>query len=234
MKHMNYQGETFLAFADISGFKKLMKRGKGPEALNAFYNGGYNLLSHRDVCDYITGVFVSDCGIMFTRNNCNPERDNVTSLKELLKIIKKLNKIMLVHGKMLTTSVAYGPFTYENRIVLPNLGKEYFHGDAYLEAYLDNNDGKPKIQPGQCRILIENLVPDVKAALETSSSRDQILKMVKTRKGDRKHYYFYWMREEPTNIEKFEEDYSDSYELEFGGMLEALKGNHRRTNTNIF
>ena len=48
--------------------------------------------------------------------------------------------------------------------------------------------------------------------------------MIKKRNNDENHFYFYWMREEPSEIEAFEKEYRDSYKLKFTGMLNALKG----------
>jgi len=48
--------------------------------------------------------------------------------------------------------------------------------------------------------------------------------MIKKRNNDENHFYFYWMREEPSEIEAFEKEYCDSYKLKFTGMLNALKG----------
>jgi hypothetical protein len=215
--------KTFVAFTDISGFKKLMKEGKAPNALDIFYNAGFHQLKKQEICDYIDGIFVSDCGIMFARNDRHPGHDNIFYLKKLLNVIRNLNNIMLQNDKMLVTSIAFGSFEYADRIVLRNMNKNLFHGDAYLNAYIDNEEGVPKITPGQCRIIIKGIPPDVKDILEDPGSNDDVLKMVKTRYKDKRHYYFYWMRDEPRQIDGFEKKYSDSYELIYGGMLNALK-----------
>jgi len=215
--------KTFVAFTDISGFKKLMKEGKAPSALDIFFSEGYRQLKRQGISEYVDGIFVSDCGIMFARNDKHPEQDNIFYLKKLLDVMRNLNNTMLQSDKMLVTSIAYGSFEYIDRIVLRNMSKNLFHGDAYLNAYLDNADGVPKITPGQCRIVIKDLPSEVKDILEEPRLNDDILKMIKTRNKDKKHYYFYWMRNDPWQIERFEKKYSDSYELIYGGMLNALK-----------
>ena len=221
--------DTFLAFTDISGFKSLMKEGRGPEALDIFFNGAYGLLKIAKR-HYLDGIFMSDCGILFARNDLYPNLPNTKFLEELLHIIKDLNLHMLEKGYMLTTSIAYGKFEYIDRIVLENMDKVYIHGNAYLDAYRDNSDGGVlKIEPGYCRILKEGLPQDIQDRFNESVSNGMSdvdsFKMVRPRNGDDKHYYYYWMREDPYQIKEFEKKYSDSYELKYAGMKEALKSN---------
>ena len=61
----DFSGETFVAFMDISGFKELMKQGKAINALDVFYEAGFDVLENSS---HIEGIFVSDCGIVFARN----------------------------------------------------------------------------------------------------------------------------------------------------------------------
>ena len=131
--------DTFLAFTDISGFKSLMKEGRGPKALDIFFDGAFHRLKN-DEHHYFDGIFMSDCGILFARNDLHPELTNTEFLEKLLHIIKDLNSLMLRSGYMLTTSIAYGKFEYSDRIRLRNMEKVYIHGNAYLDAYLDNSD----------------------------------------------------------------------------------------------
>ena len=206
--------DTFLAFTDISGFKSLMKEGRGPKALDIFFNEAYHLLKN-DVQHHFDGIFMSDCGILFARNDLHPNLTNTELLDELLHIIKELNLLMLRSGYMLTTSIAYGEFEYIDRIVLKNMDKVYIHGNAYLDAYLDNSDGGVlKIKPGYCRILKEGLPKDVQDRFNESVSNGMSnvdsFEMVRPRNGDDKHYYYYWMRESPYQIKEFEKKYSDS------------------------
>ena len=80
----DFDGDTFVAFADISGFKALMREGRGLEAIDTFYNTGYRVLSaHRNV----NGFFVSDSGIMFAR-----ESSSGRALTALLEAVKELNR----------------------------------------------------------------------------------------------------------------------------------------------
>jgi len=208
---------TFVAFLDISGFKELMKEEKKAwKALDRLYQYGYNVLQENNE---VEGIFISDCGILFVRN-C---QDKKICLRYLLAVIKKINEKMLEDNVMLTTSIAYGHFKYQDRLEFEGIEKNLFHGNAYLAAFLDNESGKPKIQPGQCRIVKKNLPRDVEEALEDDYNRDEFLQLVRRRNNNDKHNYFYWMVKNPSEIDGFENQYRDAYNLKFAGMLSALK-----------
>ena len=214
----DFDADTFVAFLDISGFKELMKdEKKAWNALDKLYRDGYEVL--REKRGQIDGMFISDKGVLFVRNG----QDKTTRLMSLLEVIRDINKKMLEHNFMLTTSIAYGHFKYQKRIEFKGIGKTPIYGNAYVAAFLDNENGKPKIQPGQCRIVKKNLPRDVEEALENDHNPDEILQLVGRRDNDAKHNYFYWMVETPSEIGDFEEQYRDAYNLKFKGMLSALK-----------
>ena len=48
--------------------------------------------------------------------------------------------------------------------------------------------------------------------------------MIGERDGDNKHYYYYWMINDPSQINGFEQNYKDAYNLKYAGILKALKG----------
>lgn len=143
-------------------------------------------------------------------------------LKGFVKSNKKINKKMLEHDFMLTTSIAYGHFRYQERIEFEGIEKNLVYGNAYVSAFLDNENGKPKIQPGQCRIVKENLPQDVLRVIENNNN-SEILCMISKRNNDDNHFYFYWMVEESSEIETFEKEYNDTYNLKYAEMLKALK-----------
>ena len=193
------------------------KRGWRP--LDRFYKYGYEVLqeiSQQNIS--IEGLFVSDSGILFVRNRNN----RIDCLKALLRVIKELNKKMLNDDFMLTTSIAYGEFKYQERIEFRGIEKNSIYGNAYMSAFWDNENGKPNIQPGQCRIVKKNLPEDLIQVTENNND-DETLRMIKKRNNDENHYYFYWMREEPHEISEFEKEYNDTYNLKYAGILKALK-----------
>ena len=171
---------------------------------------------------------MSDSGILFVRG-CTI--DKIECLKFLLRAVKEINRRMLEHDFMLITSIAYGRFKYKRRIEFEGIEKNQVYGYAYVNAFLDNANGKPKIQPGQCRILQKNLPEDIEMVLSHNNNQDEILKLIKKRRGDNNHYYFYWMVNDPSEIDEFERQYTDAYNLKYSGMLNALKRfqHHRRS-----
>lgn len=212
----SYEGNTFVAFLDISGFKELMKKDSAWDALDTFYNLGYEVTNDSN---HIEGIFVSDSGILFCRNQSVIDKYN--SLREMLSCVKRINQEMAGKDFMLTTSIAYGHFRYQNRIVTDRNTKTPIFGNAYLEAYIDNEMGKPKMQPGQCRILINDVTKDIFE--NQMHNGDPIFSMVKSRDTRDKHYYYYWMVSEMGRIEEFENLYNDSYNLKYSGMLNSIK-----------
>src|SRR5690606_24487936 len=150
MPIQDFNGNTFVAFTDISGFKELMKNDTiALEAIKYFYQTGYNVLRESE---NVEGFFVSDCGILFARNG-----DNEKKLLNLLDALKRINKRMIEKNYMLTTSIAFGQFDYQGKIEFQGIEKNAIYGGAYVKAFLDNEMGKPKIQPGQCRLVMQNL-----------------------------------------------------------------------------
>lgn len=221
MPVQDFDGNTFVSFVDISGFKEMMKnKEKAITVLNHFYNSGYRILNKWEYGDKISGIFVSDCGVLYAVSG-----SKVDKLKVLLEVIRELNKAMLDEDVMLTTSIAYGEFSYHDRIEIgSSIRKEPVYGYAYVDAYLDHEHGKPKIKPGQCRILKNGLPKGVKEAIERKN--DEIFQLIKARKRDKSHYYFYWNCQNPSEIEVFERNYSNAEKLIYNMYLKALKGEY--------
>lgn len=165
------------------------------------------------------GIFVSDCGILFACLN-GQGHDFQTlqdALCNMLNIIEKISKDMINYDIMLTASIAYGEFDYRGRDENRSIQKHLLFGEAYLNAYLDNEHGEPKLKPGQCRSLIENkdnLLPNgVNDALPKEfwesilkSEEDPFNRIGKNNK-DPDHLYFYWMVSGKDKIEDFDSQY---------------------------
>jgi len=214
-----FKGDTFVAFLDISGFKRMMKEDKerASKALDIFYQCGYDQLRKDDIP--VEGIFISDCGILFVRSVQNKKM----CLKSLLDVIRIINKKMLEDNFVLTTSIAYGYFKYDERIEVKKIVKNLIYGGAYVDAFYDNEYGVPKIQPGQCRIVNKNLPPEIERTLEGNHDRDEVLHLLKKGNGDNDNYYFYWMVETQSEIDDFEKKYTDAYNSRYDGMLRVLK-----------
>jgi len=208
----DYYGKTFVAFLDISGFKELMRNDNDAiNALGQFYQAGYEILS---VQNGVEGFFVSDSGILFVRNG-----NEIEKLEKILEAIKLINRKMLRYNYMLTTSISYGDFDYHGKLEFEGIEKNPIYGNAYLKAYLDNEKGQPGIQPGQCRLLTENLPQEI----DFTYSDFQFLKQLG---NDKVHLYFYWNVQSPNDIDDFKRQYNNSYKMKYSGMLQALKQNN--------
>lgn len=200
----DFNGETFVAFIDISGFKQMMKNNKASLVLDKFYQFGYDLLQE-DKYENISGIFISDCGIIYY----NKESEIITNkLSLILNFIKDINIKMLENNFLLTTSVCYDNFIYEDRIELRNMSKNALIGNAYLNAYNDNENTLPKIKAGECRIVIND-----KLELLDINSNKENMNLKKTAK----HYYYEYLFNTLEKLDTYkeaiktiEEDYENS------------------------
>jgi hypothetical protein len=210
-----YEGDTFIGFLDMSGFKELMKApGEAARALDRFYQIGYDILLRQQGQNGqpVHGFFLSDCAILFVSQGYGK---TWTRLAALLAVVESINRRLVDHEIMTTTSVAYGHFSYHGRIEFPGIEKNPLFGNAYVDAYLDNATGAPRVQPGECRVLRDS-VPDIEPAEPEAASA-----AVRMRASG-KHSYFFWMVESEGQIEAFEANYRDSYKRKYAGMLDAL------------
>lgn len=135
------------------------------------------------------------------------------------------------NGFMLTTSIAYGHFRYEDRIELDRIQKNHFFGNAYVDAYLDSENSEKKIRPGECRILISTLPKYIKSYLNDQGyvgydSFENTLGLLRTYK-DKKHYYFYWMVNESLEIDNFKKKYTRNYNSRYEMIRKLLKNESR-------
>lgn len=222
MAILDFDGKTFVAFLDISGFKSMMKKEKAFDALDKFYSFGYQAIDDQNPDDSkkLNGIFVSDSGILFIDNShCNePLLDQLTFL---LEKIKKINQKMLDHNYMLTTSISYGKFKFQDRIQIQGIIKNAVYGSAYVSAVIDSENGMPKIQPGECRFVEDEEFPFFQK-LEKSQTNGT-LNLVTKKPNEKNHLYYYWHRKNPNQIKKFDEDYKDS---KYQGMVAVLKENN--------
>lgn len=215
MPIQNFDGNTFIAFTDISGFKQLMlNRNNAISTLQHFYQCGFDIIQNQPNNSLkVEGFFISDCAILFIRNSPS---NNLQALHKLLKAIEKFNKKMLEKDLMLTTSISYGYFNYEGKFEISGTEKNQIFGDAYVEAFLDNETGKPKIRPGECRILLKRFPNDL---ILFQNNRNDEYRLIKIKN----YLYYYWMVNSLDEVDAFNTRYNDSYNLQFRGMVEALK-----------
>jgi len=236
----NYTGKTFVAVLDVSGFKEMMKiRDRAESALGKFYSTIYivgrnflNTCSHEDFLE-VNAIVVSDCAVIFSRN-VNPAnqhaqiQDKTKGLRSILAFIQRINQRLIDSGPesgepiMTTCSIAYGNFKYEDRIELYEVSKNYFLGHGYVNAFLDNESKTPRIQPGQCRLLKQDL--DLPDNFPINAPRPLSLL-----EPTDEYYYFHWMLPNLESLRQFKKDYEDTYQLKYAGMIKVLQKYSSRT-----
>lgn len=189
----------------------MMKDGnRASKAMSRLYSSAYDALRDNPA---VNGLFISDCGIMFSRGDSPAQK-----LSAMLQVVKRINESLLEHSIMLTTSIAWGHFSYHDRIEFDGIEKNPIYGSGYLSAFMDNETGKPKIKPGECRIL--------KNSMTELPETDQELFLQESTT----HYQYFWNVRSPDDIEGFKRRYKDSYSLKYAGMLSALRGENVREN----
>ncbi|MGZ5481194.1 MAG: hypothetical protein ACXWID_04360 [Pyrinomonadaceae bacterium] len=183
-----FEGHTFVAFVDICGFKAMMSEGqRGPLALDALYSAGFDVLrEHRNNANAVDGFFVSDCGVLFVRNE---NADNLSRLWSLCFIVKEIHRRTFKEAVQLTSSIAWGRFSYHERIEFPGIDKSPIYGNAYIAAFTDN-EGSPKLYPNECRIIRRGLPVEVIDVLHRR--REPLWNQVRETPD---HFYYEWMRE---------------------------------------
>lgn len=183
----DYNGQTFVAFTDISGFKSMMtNEARLMRAMDALYSSGYRNLRDTNRHPVVEGIFISDCGILFSRKN---HETDLQALDSLLHVMALIHKDVFESAFSLTTSIAYGRFTYRGKVEFEGLEKNAIHGHAYVSAYKDNESNTRKLYPNECRICKEGLPAAVTA------DQIQTLDIARGRiREEEKHFYFEWMK----------------------------------------
>jgi hypothetical protein len=192
-----FNSKTFVAFIDISGFKKKLQSNKN-EAINTlknFFNAGYKSLKDNQ---NISGIFVSDCGILYSKKEDGNPRNK---LEELLNAVKAININSIQYNIMLTTNIAYGDFLYQSRRELNNLKKNLLTGNAYVNAYLDSSKMK---KVTHCRI-VDNDIPN---NLDIMTLKNYIIEK------ENKYYYYYWQLNNPNDLFEFKKEFKDRNKLD--------------------
>ena len=186
----DFQADTFVAFTDITGFTPMMREGNGRRAMQAlddFYSVGYGIV-HDQLQNQIRvdGLFVSDCGILFVRGENLSVRQRFDAL---LAAIESIHRRCSERAVFLTTSIAWGEFSYHQRIEILGITKSPIFGNAYINAFSDNASGTPRLYPGDCRIVREALPQEVIQYCEARQER-----YAPRIRATTKHFYFEWTR----------------------------------------
>lgn len=205
----NFSGETYVAFSDLNGFKEMTRNhGKAARVLDKLYKTVYELKT-KPKYSSLQSLAISDCAISFISNT-----NSKAELPLILSFLKELHTEIINAGYLITSSVAYGQFSYHERIELAGLGKNMLYGGAYLKAYLNNG----KCPEGSIVIIYEGTEKD--NILQSSGVYEVFLR--DNRRGVR-GLQFFWALSSATDIDNFEEAYQDTYRLKYQGMISVYK-----------
>lgn len=220
----SFEGNTWVAFLDISGFKQLMKNLHEAEiTLDKFYNTVYRevfRINHEFPFEtYTSGnaqistVVVSDCAIIFVDNQTLLE-DKVRDLHLILDVVKSINLELINPAQkpqiMTTCAIDYGHFKYSNRSTDVHTSRSFFYGPTYVKAYLGSEELSKT--PGFCRVLnADFVIPDT---VKTASPFNLLKK-----NGNR--YDFYWMLTNAERLTTFKRTY-DTLSQSIYGQIKSL------------
>jgi hypothetical protein len=215
-----YEGNTFVAFLDISGFKKIMEREEeAAKTLDKFYQTIFSETRNFDKGTVtpraiVKSIVVSDCAVIFL-NNLKSGEDKLRDLETVLDFVARTNQKLIRSPSpsiMTSCSIAYGRFKYTRKFEFGDVSKNYFIGWPYVKAFSDNDHGEPKILPGQCRILKENLV------LESLPPHWPFTLV----EPDNKYYHFYWMVSNSGLIDTFKNRYDQIHSSVYDRLVELI------------
>jgi len=227
---MTRKENRFVAFIDIAGYKNFVKKNpkKALAVIKEFFKNGFYMTenSNPEFSGQINGIFISDCGIIWTKDKVNEE-----NLLELFKLILRAakninertieNEIMNKNQIMLTTSIAYGEFYSIKTVGHGNIQKNLIYGQAYIDAYLDNSN---RLNPGLCRIVIKDNFPEkLSRILGSIPVDDDVLSLI--RKDNSKMYY-YWNCRTDDEIDTFKDQYQKAIDTQYEKMFKALSNNY--------
>ena len=183
-----FQANTFVAFIDIAGFKLMMGDGQRvPLALDAFYNAGFLVLrDHQNESVPVDGFFISDCGVLFVRGE---EQAASIRLESLCQVLRQIHQRTFERAVQLITSIAWGGFSYDERIEFPGIEKNPIYGNAYVAAFADNQGVSSKLYPSECRLRRDGLPEDV---LDFCTRRHG--PVAERMRETSRHFYYEWMR----------------------------------------
>jgi hypothetical protein len=226
MPIQDFRGKTFVAFIDICGFKEMMI--SNPKKAEVALDNFYRIVNQEAaVLEAINCIAVSDSAIVFvgtgrSETSLEDGRDLKTielgGLLSILRFVKQVALKMIGHGIAITGSISFGSFQYQKRIEGPQTVKAMLLGSAYLNAYSDVEDGKPKLRPGQIRV---RPIKKIRELLETSTTSDSSeLALLKKGLGG---YYFYWMLNSMGESSNFEREYHKQYNKMYDAIVSILK-----------
>jgi hypothetical protein len=207
-----FDGNTWVAFLDMCGFKKLVaKQQRAKEALNKFYNTVYNVNrtyheNHGANSRFVTinSLMMSDCAVIFVDDRLRTIEDleagKIENLTVLLWAISSINRVLINPNRspqiMTTCAIDHGYFEYAKRTEDEHTQKNLFFGEAYVNAFLKTEEKQGlKKMPGYCKVIKRDFV--------IPPNNNQLRDL----REDGDCYNYYWMVRDPRQIDSFENEY---------------------------
>lgn len=216
----SFDGETFVAFLDICGFKHMMRNTKRAEkALDNFFRTVYREVSRSEE---LNSIAVSDSAIIFAGDNASHANRDIGDLRDFRRLGSILECVQRIAFRMIRLniaikgSIAYGQIRYRKRRNGDRVVKAMLLGQAYLDAYSDVEEGKPKLKLGEIRLIPKTKIKE----LLKISPAPSVMSLLKSGKGG---YYYYWMLKSIEDQKKFKKDYKTQYSKMYDPIISVLK-----------
>jgi len=220
----SFNGETFVAFLDICGFKEMMNTPRKAEsALNSFFQVAYQEAERSEISQPVNCIAVSDSAIAFVgRDDLRTESGSkslvdASRLISMLRFVRNVAKAMINGNVAINGSISYGHLEYQKKYEGARMVKAMLLGSAYLSALSDVEDGKPKLKPGQIRVKPKKKIEELINACSFDSSE---LSLLMSGAGG---YYFYWMLDSMRDKSSFEGEFSSCYSRRYDETISVLK-----------
>jgi len=204
----NFNGQTYVAFSDLCGLKKMMNesRKKATKALGWLYQSAYIIQNDRNriIGTGVDAIAVSDCIVSWARDG---------KLSTIATFLSQLHERMIKKRYLLRTTIAYDFFCYQQRLQLTNLQKAYIEGGAYVSAYLANE----MAEPGMIILLKSNYNHNAEQIATPTGWQWRPCRGTK-------NWEYFWSARSPAYIPKIKKERSKAKNLEYNRLAEIYQG----------
>jgi len=150
LKPCEFDGETYVAYSDLSGFKRMQEadRDRAAQALERLCQFTREILDNRKrlLKVNVTAIGISDCIISWASDR---------KLGSLISFLRQLHSQMIRRGYLICTTIAYGDFCCRESPPLANCHTTHLAGRAYTLAYSENGN----FEPGMIVLLKASSLP---------------------------------------------------------------------------
>jgi hypothetical protein len=127
---------------------------------------------------------------------------------------------MLEKNYLVTSSIAFGKFYFKDLNSFSGVQKLPVYGEGYLNAFLDNENQLPRLEPGLCRIVKYNLPQIIIDTFKSENFRK--IDDLGIAEETKDHFYFYWMLKN-NQVSEIKNSYKNAKEYPFIAIKRILK-----------